>query len=142
MYITQCILQRCIGYPWHFLFFYLSFLKHVVHEYCIYIIPLSNANCVLSLNNCSPLLILLFLPIYTCVYVYNLVSPFSVAHMHMYLGLTAWDYITYQEVQCWRRMILPFSEAIALHLGLRPCKVFFICIEMLSEGVIMQVWFK
>lgn len=82
---------RCNFFPWYFCLF----IDNFIYEYYNYIGFYSLNS--FQLLPCSPNFLLhgLLLFIIICMYIiykYNLLSPFRVIHMYMYLGLTTWDW--------------------------------------------------
>lgn len=52
-------------------------------------------------------LLLVYVCVCACVHVCLSVSPFSVASVHMLLGLTTWDWLASQGADLWGRLICP-----------------------------------
>lgn len=64
---------------------------------------------------------------------------FSVAHIHMCVGMTTWDWTTSQKAPSWRRWNIPLLGSYSSLSGMEPCEISSIYTGISIGAVTVQV---
>lgn len=67
---------------------------------------------------------------YMHICIYNLLNPFGLVCMCMCPGYTSWHWKIYVGVPSWRKVVLPLSEEVTDHLGVRRCGICPVLIQL------------